>query len=219
MSQMVLTEPEPGIFVFDSIKVAGGGGAVELVDAFKETVEREYREAPGFLGARVHLSVAEDTIVTRVRWEREQDLKAYSAAVAARGNTFTECLAKAAITDRTAFAGTQVPGFTGPDADKEAGYSVVATRPVQDRETAMKIHDVLIRTGEWKHTIPGFVSATPYVSLDGTEFLNNPAWVDEDAFHVYMNHPSIPGGLADAKDHALAEPCVISCRYSQDIAS
>lgn len=217
MSQMEYLEPESGIFVFDSIKVVGDGVAASLADAFKETVEKEYRQAPGFLSARFYLNVTGDTIVTRVRWAQEQDLQAYSAASAAQGNAFSKLLAQAEITDRALFTGTQVRGFKGPAADEEVGYCVVATRRVRERQGAHKIHDVLLKTGEWKHTIPGFVSSTPYVSLDGTEFLNNPQWVDEDAFHVYMNNPGIPGGLASAQDHAVAEPCVISCRISSDV--
>ncbi|MEV7739848.1 hypothetical protein AB0O75_48875 [Streptomyces sp. NPDC088921] len=217
MSQMDFLEPESGIFVFDSIKVTGDGVAAKLADAFKETVEHGYHQAPGFLSARFYLSVAGDSLVTRVRWEQERDLQAYSAASAAQGNAFIEGLAQAEIVDRALFTGTRVRGFKGPAAEEEVGYTVVATRRVQDREGAHKVHEVLLETGEWKHTIPGFVSSSPYVSLDGTEFLNNPKWVDEDAFHVYMNHPSIPGGLASAQDHALAEPCVISCRIMSDI--
>ncbi|WP_405815915.1 hypothetical protein OG241_15335 [Streptomyces sp. NBC_01390] len=214
---MKLLEPRTGVFVFESVTVSGA--AAELADIFTVEIEENYWQTPGFVSARLYQDFEGDTLVARVHWADESDYRAHAKAVASDGKGFQDRLGELEILDRATFVGTQVQGFAGPAEGEATGYTVVATRRVRDRQAAHDVHAVLLGTGEWKHDIPGFVAATPYISLDGTEFLNNPQWVDRDAFQVYMNHPSIPGGLTEANQHEIGPPRIVHCRIVSDIGA
>ncbi|MEU3343058.1 hypothetical protein [Streptomyces sp. NPDC006668] len=214
-----ITEPEGGVFVFDTVVLREGVFTEELLEAVIDETLRDYLRQPGFVSARYYEGVEKGTFVTRLHWADEERWRSYQEAAGRSGTALEERIGQLKGARHTVFVGEQVAGFAGPDADEKPGYSVVTTRHVADREGAFGVHRALMKTAEWKHSCAGLIAATPYISLDGRSFLNNPTWVDQEAFDSYVAQPGLASGIADAAVHEVAPRTETFCRFLQEVGA
>jgi quinol monooxygenase YgiN len=96
---------------------------------------------------------------------------------------------------------------------------MVATRHLADQESADAALKLLNATADWKRRFPGFISAIPYVSTDGTIFVNYPTWVDEPAYRAWMADPKIAEGQAEVAQLDVSSPEFLTCRVTADIGA
>lgn len=117
------------------------------------------------------------------------------------------------------FMGRLAVSIDGPAAQEPPGVAVLATRHVKDADAAYALGELLVRSGEWKRYLSGFIGAAAYVSADGREFLNYPRWVDAAAYEAYMADPRIAAGQGAIASNEDAKPEFIRCRSVPGIAT
>lgn len=92
------------------------------------------------------------------------------------------------------------------------GVAVLAIRHVGGPEAADQLGRLLLRSGEWKRHVEGFIGASAYVGTGGRLFLNYVRWVDQAAYEAYMADPRIAEGQGDIARLETAKPELIRCR-------
>lgn len=114
--------------------------------------------------------------------------------------------------------GTLAVSIDGPAVEAAPGVAVLAIRHVSGIDAAHELGKLLLRSGEWKREVPGFIGASAYISADGSEFINYVRWVDEAAFQRYMTDPRNAAGQPEIASTEAAEPEFIrgqSLRHSE----
>jgi len=102
--------------------------------------------------------------------------------------------------------GTLAVSIDGPAVAAAPGVAVLAIRHVSGFDAAHELGKLLLRSGEWKREVPGFIGASAYISADGSEFINYVRWVDEAAFQRYMTDPRNAAGQPEIASTEAAEP-------------
>ncbi|MFF7255028.1 methyltransferase domain-containing protein [Streptomyces microflavus] len=180
-----------GHVTFEEVKASRPGVAEELTTLIAAEFRARVRHLAGFVSARIHLSLDGTSVVSRVEWSSEEHSR---AALRDGGATLHALPERPGVVSVTTFAGEPAPGIQGPAAAGPVGVVAVAKRHVGERRDAETLARLLHASGGWKSEHPGFISATPYVSLDGATYLNYPQWVSEESFHSYMDDPRNAAG-------------------------
>ncbi len=102
--------------------------------------------------------------------------------------------------------GTLAVSIDGPAAAAAPGVAVLAIRHVSGIDAARELGTLLLRSGEWKREVSGFIGASAYISADGREFINYVRWVDEAAYQRYMTDPRNAAGQPGIASTESAEP-------------
>lgn len=206
---------KPVFSTFDTLRVDRPEMAVALTDILTSEV-REARHTAGFVSGRVHLSVDGTTVVSCGQWGSAADYHA-SATASPGGGVPGSLASRPEVIASTTFRGTRAASVDGPSVAEPPGFVAIATRHVDGHESARVMVDLLIQSGEWKRDFPGFISATPYISLDGRTFVNYPQWVSEVAFDRYMADPRVAEGQAAIARLEVAPPEFVLCRVVANI--
>jgi quinol monooxygenase YgiN len=197
------THPTAGFATFETFELDGVDAADTVVGLLTDHLRTVLRGAPGFVSARLHISFDGAVVVRLVEWRSEAAWRDVDAGGPA---------ALPAVRRTTYFAGRRTTGLVGPDEGKPATVAVVATRHLAGHDAAQAVLELLSDSGERKRTFPGFISATPYLSDDGTMLVNYPQWVDESAFQAWMADPQIAGARDKVTQYELAPPDIVICR-------
>lgn len=208
--------PAAGFVTFGVLRVDGPGTAAELVGILTEEVTRWVRHTEGFVSARVHVSLDGGTVVNRGQWTSEEDYHSSFRSRPADG-VLPTIAGRPGVLAATVFTGTPAPGIEGPQAAEEPGVVAVATRHLSGHESAVEVTGLLARSGEWKRHHPGFISATPYLSQDGTTFINYPMWVNEFAYCSWMRDPRITEGQEEIARLEVAPPEYLLCTVAAEV--
>ncbi|ONI90818.1 hypothetical protein ALI144C_02365 [Actinosynnema sp. ALI-1.44] len=208
----------PDFFTFETLRVDRPETAGVLADILVGEVRDHARHTAGFVTGRVHLGVDGTTVVSCGQWGSAADHSNSTKAGPGRG-ALGSLANRPEVTAATTFGGTRAAGVDGPAAAEPPGFVAVATRHVAGHESASAMVDLLVQSGEWKRDFPGFISATPYISLDGKTFVNYPQWVNEAAFHRYMAAPRIAEGQAAVASLEVAPAEFVLCRVVMTIDS
>jgi hypothetical protein len=198
---------------FDIFRTSGAAAAETAAEAITRKLRSAFKSLPGLLAAQVHVDLGGTVVVCRGQWA--------SPASAITGDPATLPLREIAempgILTTTALSGAPAPGLQGPAAGRPPGIAVIATRHLAGQESAATALKLLTATGDWKRRFPGFISAIPYVSPDGTIFVNYPTWIDEPAYRAWMADPKIAEGQAEAARLDVSSPDFLTCRVTADI--
>ncbi|GLU48676.1 antibiotic biosynthesis monooxygenase [Nocardiopsis ansamitocini] len=201
---------EAGFVSFGILETNSPEAAADLVDALTSEVRQWARATPGFLSARIHVSVDRTAVVHRSEWATDSDYQD-SFVDTARGKTLRELARLPGIVSATSVHAFPLDGLEGPEAGKEPGIVAVAVRHFANRDAVDGVMELLMSSGEWKRNFPGFISASPCVSADGTTFVNYPMWVDESAQHSWMKDPRISEGQEEIARLEAAPPEYFIC--------
>ncbi|MET9535581.1 methyltransferase domain-containing protein [Streptomyces sp. NPDC006649] len=183
----------PGYVTFEELRVDRPGTADELTSVLAAEVHAWVRHLDGFVSARIHLSLDGTSVVNRVEWSSERAfLDSFTRGPA--DSPLRSLSDRPGVLSLTSFGGTPAPGVEGPAATEPPGIMSVAKRRVAGHESARALAGLLQESGDWKRRHPGFISAQPCISLDGTTYVNYPQWVSEDAFRSYMADPRNAAG-------------------------
>ncbi|HET7014180.1 MAG TPA: hypothetical protein VFI65_09730 [Streptosporangiaceae bacterium] len=102
--------------------------------------------------------------------------------------------------------GTLAVSIDGAAAAQAPGVAVLAIRHVSGVDAANELGQLLLRSGEWKRGVAGFIGASAYISANGREFINYVRWVDEEAYRVYMDDPRNAAGQPNIASVESAKP-------------
>lgn len=102
--------------------------------------------------------------------------------------------------------GTLAVSIDGPAVAAAPGVAVLAIRHVSGIDAAQELGKLLLRSGDWKREVSGFIGASAYISADGCEFINYVRWVDEEAYQRYMTDPRNAAGQPGIASTESAEP-------------
>ena len=200
---------------FDIFRTEGAAAAEAAAEAITRKLRLVFGSLPGLLAARVHMDLGGTVVVCRGQWA--------SPASGIAGNPAALPLREIAempgVLTTTALSGVPAAGLQGPDAGRPPGIAMVATRHLADQESADAALKLLNATADWKRRFPGFISAIPYVSTDGTIFVNYPTWVDEPAYRAWMADPKIAEGQAEVAQLDVSSPEFLTCRVTADIGA
>lgn len=205
-----------GYAVFEELRTDAPGTAQELVDLLAAEIRGWVGEREGFLSARLHLSLDRTTVVSRVEWAEQKHFVA-AAENSPADSPLRTLSERPGVLSHTSFGGVPQSGLDGPAADRRAGIMCYALRHVGGRDNALALAALLRDAGGWKHLHPGFVSATPYISDDGSTYVNYPQWVDEDSFRAYMDHPENSAGQEAVARLESAPPHLVLCTLAEQI--
>ncbi|MEV7739865.1 antibiotic biosynthesis monooxygenase [Streptomyces sp. NPDC088921] len=175
------------------LRVEGPDTAEALAERVAAEVDAWVRDVPGFLGWRFQVSLDGTTVVNHGLWtgraHYHEGFVNHPAVEPLR-----DLAHRPGVLGATVRTGTAAPGLTGPSADRPPGIVAVATRHLGGHDAARGVLALLAASAEWKHHLPGFISAAPYLSEDGRTFMNYPMWVDEAAYRRWMSDPRISEG-------------------------
>ncbi|MEV6655081.1 antibiotic biosynthesis monooxygenase [Streptomyces sp. NPDC051219] len=213
-------EPSPasevGFVTFGVLRVDGAETAAALVETVTEEVKKWVRHAPGFISSRVHVSTDGTTVVNRGEWTNEEAYRT-SFQESPSGGVLHALGTRAGVLAATVFSGTPATPLEGPEAKAQPGVVVVATRHLGGPSAADAVLELLAGSGEWKRRFPGFISATPYVSREGTTFVNYPMWVNEVAYQAWMADPRISEGQEELARLEVAPPEYLLCTVAVQV--
>lgn len=210
--------PAPGFVTFGVLRTASPEAARELVGLITTEVDRWVRHTDGFLSARTHVGVDGTTVVQSGRWSDEERYLA-SFRHHPEGHVLHTLAEQPDVLSAHVSGGVPADGVRGPAADRAPGLVGFAVRRLDGPESARTVLGLLARSGRWKRTSPGFVSATPYISRDGTTFVNCPMWVDQEAYDTYMRHPDLHEGLEEVSRLEVAPPEFLLCTVAAEIVA
>ncbi|PSJ25305.1 hypothetical protein B7P34_28830 [Streptosporangium nondiastaticum] len=216
MTAVGASAPEVGWVTFGTLKADSPRTAAALVESITREVTAWVRHTPGFVSARTHLSVDGTTVVNRGQWESETLYREFFQENPAAA-VLRSLADHPGVLEATVFAGTEAPGLQGPEAGAEPGMVAVATRHLAGGDSAAALMELLADSGEWKRSFPGFISATPHFSKDGTAFVNYPMWVSEVAYRSWMADPRIGEGQAEIARLEVAPPQYLVCTVASHI--
>lgn len=203
---------------FDVLRVEGGGTADALADSITSEVAAWVSAAPGFLLSRVHVGLDGSTVVHHTRWTDEERYRT-SFLDAQEAGVLCDVGRRSGVLASSVRTGVPAGGIEGPAAGRPPGVVAVATRHFTGPGPARAVVDLLHRTGEWKRDFPGFISATAYLSSDGTMFVNYPMWVDRSAYDAWMADPRIAEGQAEIARLESAPPEYLVCTVAAHTAA
>jgi len=178
-----------------------------LANEIAEELSAVTRHAPGFARARVHTELDSAVVVAYVAWSGEPPPDAGLKRFAGRPG----------VASATTFCGVPKPGLSGPAADCPPAIAAIATRYLPGQDAADELLGLLAASGEWKRGFPGFIAAVPYLSQDGTVFVNYPMWVDETAYQAWMADPRISSGQRKTARLEVAPPEYLVCLVVSEI--
>lgn len=200
---------------FDIFRTEGAAAAEAVAEATARKLRSVFGDLPGLLAARVHVDLGGTVVVCRGQWASPVSGSAGDPAVL----PLREIAEMPGVLTMTTLGGIPAEGLQGPDAGRPPGIAVIATRHLADRESADAALKLLSATGDWKRRFPGFISAVPYVSIDGTLFVNYPTWVDEAAYRAWMADPKIAPAKAEVARLDVSSPEFLTCRVTADIGA
>ncbi|MFJ7773356.1 hypothetical protein ACIQ1J_34495 [Streptomyces sp. NPDC097107] len=210
--------PEPGFVTFGVLRTDSPEAARRLVGLITGEVDRWVRHTDGFHSARTHVSLDGATVVQSGRWADEKRYRD-SFLRHPEGRVLHTLGGRPEVRAASGFSGFPAAGVRGPAAGRAPGLVGFAVRRLTGPESARAVLGLLARSGEWKRTSPGFISASPYIGPDGTTFVNCPMWVDRDAYDSYMKHPDIAEGLEEVARLEVAPPEFLLCTVAADIGA
>lgn len=183
--------------------------AERVLDAVRRAATTSH--VPGFGSARLYLTDDRDTVVVLGQWASAE---AYAAALADHPGIagWQDAAELPGVHVGTSSACRAVPGLDGPAAGEPEGVTVVAIRHLTPG-AADNVLELLERSGGWKRSFPGFIAATPYVSADGTVFVNHARWADEEAYRAWMGDPRISEGQEEIAAHETAPAEYLRCAF------
>jgi len=200
---------------FDIFRTEEAAAAGAVAEAAARKLRSVFGDLPGLLAARVHMDLGGTVVVCRGQWA--------SPVSGSEGDPpvlpLREIAEMPGVRTMTSLGGIPADGLKGPDAGRPPGIAVIATRHLADRESADAALKLLSATGDWKRRFPGFISAVPYVSSDGTLFVNYPTWVDEAAYRAWMADPRIAPAKAEVAQLDVSSPEFLTCRVTADIGA
>jgi len=198
---------------FDIFRTDGAAAAEAVAEAIARNLKSVFGDLPGLLAARVHVDLGGTIVVCRGQWASPVSGSERDPAVL----PLPEIAEMPGVLSTTTLAGIPAEGLQGPDAGRTPGIAVIAIRHLADREAADAALKLLGATGDWKQHFPGFISAVPYVSVDGTTFVNYPTWVDEAAYRAWMADPKTAPAKAEVARLDVSSPEFLTCRVIADI--
>ncbi|MEU3372385.1 hypothetical protein ABZ734_18190 [Streptomyces sp. NPDC006660] len=209
--------PKAGFVTFGVLRVDGPGTAASLVRILTDEVGSWVRHTEGFISSRVHVSADGTTVINRGEWTSEAAYRT-SFGTNPAGGVLHALGTRPGVLAATVFSGAPAEGaIEGPAAGERPGVVVVATRHLGGPESAHRLLDLLARSGEWKRDFPGLISVTPYLSEDGTEFVNYPMWVSEVAYSSWMADPRILEGQEELARLEVAPPQYVLCAVAAHV--
>jgi Antibiotic biosynthesis monooxygenase len=190
--------------------------AEAVAEAVTLQLRSSFGDLPGLLAVQVQIELGGAAVVCRGQWAGPpSSATAQSPAAQALG----QLAELPGVQTVTRLSGIPAEGLEGPAAGRPAGIAVVAIRHLAGQESAAQALKLLGASGEWKKTFPGFISATPYFSEDGTIFVNYPTWVDEPAYRAWMADPRIASAKAGVAELDTSSPEFLTCRVTADISA
>ncbi|MDR3081387.1 MAG: antibiotic biosynthesis monooxygenase [Streptomyces sp.] len=209
--------PRVGFVTFGVLRVDGPETAASLVKILTGEVGSWVRYTEGFVSSRVHVSADGTTVINRGEWTSEAAYRT-SFGTNPAGGVLHALGTRPGVLAATVFSGAPADGaIEGPEAGAQPGVVVVATRHLDGHDGAHQLLDLLAGSGEWKRDFPGFISVTPYLSEDGTEFVNYPMWVSEVAYQNWMADPRISEGQETLARLEVAPPEYVLCTVAAQI--
>jgi quinol monooxygenase YgiN len=201
---------EPHFVTFGVLRTDGPETAGALVETLVRETREWVRHCAGFRSARVHVGTDGTTVVNRGEWS---GASAYRTSFESheRAAVLQGLAGHPGVRAASVFRGSPAPGIDGPETAARPGIAVVAVRHLRDAAATAAVLGLLAESGAWKRTFPGFVSATPYVSEDGTTYINYPMWVSEEAYRSWMADPRIAEGQEEIARLEAAPPEYILC--------
>ncbi|HZR53026.1 MAG TPA: antibiotic biosynthesis monooxygenase [Streptosporangiaceae bacterium] len=196
---------------FDIFRTESAAAAEAVAEAAARKLRSVSGDLPGLLAARVHVDLGGTVVVCRGQWDSPESADDPPVL------PLREIAEMPGVRTTTPLGGIPAEGLQGPDAGRPPGIAVVAIRHLADQASADAALKLLSATGEWKRSFPGFVSAVPYVSTDGTLFVNYPTWVDEAAYRAWMADPRIAPAKAEVAQLDASSPEFLTCRVTADI--
>jgi len=194
---------------FGVLRTDSRATADRLARTWTEEVSAHLRHAPGFRSATLHLADDGTTLVDQGEWASEEE---YTRSFLDN----PDCERLRGIGDwpgvdvGTVFAGHAEPGIEGPAAGADPEVVVVAIRHLAEG-AADRVLGLLRESAGWKKSFPGFISATPFLSRDGTLFVNHPKWDSDTAYAAWMRDPRIAEGQGDIALLETAPPEYLRC--------
>ncbi|MFE3380451.1 methyltransferase domain-containing protein [Streptomyces anulatus] len=216
MTTATATGGQVGYVTFEELKVDEPGTADELVGVLATEVRTWVRYVDGFVSARIHLSLDGTHVVSRVEWTSEEHFRA-SLRCGPEDSPLRTLPDRPGVVSVSAFAGTPAAGLEGPAATERPGIVSVAKRHVKNQEAAQDLARLLRTSGDWKREHPGFISAAPYIGLDGTMYVNYPQWTSQESFRAYMDDPRNAAGLDAVAALETAPPDIVMCLLVEHI--
>lgn len=216
MTSTTVKHTAVGYAVFEELRTDVPETAEELVVLLAAEVREWVSRREGFLSARLHLSLDRTTVVSRVEWAEEKHFIATAESCPA-DSPLRSLSERPGVLSHTSFGGIPESGLDGPAAGRQAGIMCFALRHVGGRDNARALAALLRDSGGWKHRHPGFVSATPYISNDGSTYVNYPQWEDEKSFRAYMDHPANSAGQESVAQLETAPPRLVLCTLAEQI--
>jgi hypothetical protein len=204
-----------GFVIFTTLRVERLDEVAGLVETIAREVDEWLRHVVGFRSSRIHVSQDGTTVVHGSWWADETGPRTGLRSGSGTGVP-RDPAAWPGPASVTEFRGVRIAHIDGPAAGERPGVLSVATRTVDGHESARALADLLLRSGDWKRQATGFISATAYVSLDGTQYLNYPQWVDETAFRAYMADPRLSEGQVQIGHVETAPPVFVMCTVVAD---
>jgi quinol monooxygenase YgiN len=169
------------------------------------------RQRPDAMPAHVYVSVDGTAVVSCGQWT-PPSAPAPPATDRPSAALVRALAAEPGVRSVRSLAGTLSYHIDGGAPAATPGVGVLAIRHLGGPEAAEQLGHLLLRSGEWKRHVAGFVGASAYVSADGRLFLNYARWVDQAAYEAYMADPRIAGGQGDIARLETARPEIIRCR-------
>ncbi|SDK12225.1 Antibiotic biosynthesis monooxygenase [Actinopolyspora mzabensis] len=217
MSTTSTSETNSEYVTFCTLRTTDPETGRELAETAAREVRDSISDSEGFRSALVHISTDDTTVVILTGWSGAADHRRIilESPEAEKLRTLAD---RPGVVSAESFSGVPAPGIHGPDSDKEPGIVVLATRQVGGHDNANALADLLVRSGEWKRHFPGFVGATPYISVDGETYINYPGWVDDEACDAYLADPRNAAGQPDIAALEVSEPKFLWCTVFRRIS-
>lgn len=207
--QHVTARTDAHFAAFEVLHVDDVSTAEALVPAIASEIDAWTSAKPGLLQSGVYVSLDRSAVVHHTRWTEESRYRSLFPHAEDAG--VLDELSQWQGVSRSVCCGDAVGGIEGPASGRRPGIVAVATRHFTGVESARAVVELLHRTGEWKRTFPGFISATAYLSADGTTFVNNPMWLDRSAYDAWMADPRIAEGQAEIACLEVTPPEYLVC--------
>lgn len=208
--------PDAGFVVFHVLQVHEPAVTDELTASLAKDVAGRLPPRVGFVSARIHRATDGTKVITRTLWQAQRDYEAaaHDGDVPA---VLTQHGESAQVEPVGLFQGTPVAGIAGPQAEEPPGIVAFAVRLLRDRAAFPSLMDLLARSEDWKRHHQGFIRATPYIGLDGTTFVNYPAWTDEKSYRAWMADPRLSLGQEEITRLEAAPPEFVLCTVTAHI--
>jgi len=196
-----------GFATFDIFRTDGAATSTALAAAAARELAAA-RQLPGFLLARVHTALDGAAVGVYLAWASDQ----------VRESPLTGLADRPGVRSADSFGGAPGPGLAGPAADRPPAVAAIAVRHLAGRDAADALLRLLDGSGRWKRDFPGFITAVPYLSPDGSTFVNYPMWAAEEAYRAWMDDPRIAEGQQEIARLETAPPEYLACQVTAEIS-